>query len=214
MNDPHQAESRTQRKKAEMQRHLVEVAARLLATRGIDGLTAEAVAQEADVALQTVYNRVGGKPALIAAVTELAVAENRKHMDEAYAQPGDPMARLERAAYAYAEFALHNPHLFLLLNSPPDDVATQKMVELKDIQNGKAIQAYQEGIQQGSLRGDLPPEDAVTVLWAMINGVLMLALRPGAHQLPADRRGQIFAVVASFLRQGMAPSSAINRPGI
>lgn len=197
-------ESRTQRKKNEMRRHIVEVAAQLLASHGIDGLTAEAVAQEADVALQTVYNRVGGKPALIAAVTEMAVAENRRYMDDAYAQEGEPMARLERAANAYAEFAFKNPHLFLLLNSPPDDEATQQMVELKDIQNGKAIQAYREGVQLGMLRSDLPPDEAITVLWAMINGVLMLALRPGAHRLPDEKRASVLAVVASILRQGLA----------
>lgn len=195
-----------------MRRHIVDVAARLLASHGIERLTADAVAHEADVALQTVYNRVGGKPALVAAVTELAVAENRKYMDEAYAQPGEPMARLERAAHAYAEFAFQNPHLFWLLASPPDDEATVEMVALRDIQNGKAIQAYREGVEQGALRADLPPEDTITVLWAMINGVLMLALQPGAHQLPEAQRAQMIAVVASILRQGLA-AGLVGRSG-
>lgn len=208
MQTPPPTESRTQRRTAEMRRHIVDVAARLLASHGIEGLTADAVAQEADVALQTVYNRVGGKPALIAAVTELAVAENRKFMDDAYAQPGPPMERLDRAARAYTEFAFQNPHLFWLLASPPDDEATVQMVELHGIQNGKAVVAYREGMQQGSLRADLPPEDAVTVLWAMINGVLMLALRPGAHQLPEAQRAQMVEVAAGILRQGMAAGAA------
>ena len=166
------------------------------------------MAQAADVALQTVYNRVGGKPALIAAVTELAVAENRKHMDDAYAQPGEPMVRLERAAHAYAAFAFQHPHLFWLLASPPDDEATAEMVALRDIQNGKAIQAYREGVAQGSLRSDLPAEEVITVLWAMINGVLALALRPGVHQLPESQRAEMLVVVAGILRQGLAANRA------
>lgn len=208
MQTPPPTESRTQRRTAEMRRHIVDVAARLLASQGIERLTADAVAQEADVALQTVYNRVGGKPALIAAVTELAVAENHRYIDEAYAQPGLPMERLDRAARAYAEFAFQHPHLFWLLASPPDDEATLRMVELHGIQNGKAIEAYREGIAQGSLRADLSPEDAVTVLWAMINGVLMLALRPGAHQLPEAQRAQMVEVAAGILHRGLAAGTA------
>lgn len=203
-------ESRTQRKMAEMRRHIIEIAARLLASHGIEGLTAEAVAREADIALQTVYNRVGGKPALLNAVTELAIAENRKYMDAAYAQEGEPIARLERAANAYAEFAFNNPHLFLLLNAPPDDEATQQMIALKDIQNGKAIQAYREGVERGEFRRDLPPEEVITVLWAMINGVLMLAIQPGAHRLPPEGRGSILAVTASILRQGLLKMAVSN----
>ena len=203
-------ESRTERKKAEMRRNIVEVAAQLLARHGIEGLSAEAVAKEADVALQTVYNRVGGKPALLKAVTELAIAENRRYMDVAYAQEGEPMARLERAANAYADFAFSHPHLFLLLNAPPDDEATQQLVALKDIQNGKAIQAYREGVERGELRSDLPPEEAITVLWAMINGVLTLALQPGAHRLPEDGREGILRVTTSILKQGLVRMATSN----
>ena len=196
--------SRTQRRTRDMRERIVQTAATLLAEKGLDALTADAVAQAADIALQTVYNRVGGRSALLSEVTALAIAENRKHMDVAYAEHGTPQERLERAAYAYAAFALESPHLFRLLVSPPDDTPTYRQFQEQiTSQNAKAVKAYREGVADGSLRADLEPEDAITALWAMFNGVLMVTVRRGDGQLSGAEQARLLSVVINILRTGL-----------
>jgi AcrR family transcriptional regulator len=194
-----------QRRVEERRLHIIGAAAQLLADKGLDALTAEAVAAKADVAMQTVYNRVGGRQALLAEITELAIKENQRHVDVAYASDGTPAQRLERAALAYAAFALESPHLFLLLASPPDEeVAAAKLKGQVQTQNAKAIQAYQEGMTAGLFRTDLLAEDAIFVLWAMLNGLLTTAVREGPLQPSEAQRARLLMAVTSILRQGIA----------
>lgn len=54
--------------------HVVEAAARLFLAQGYGGTTVAAIAKEAGVAVQTVYNAVGGKAALLTKVFEARVS--------------------------------------------------------------------------------------------------------------------------------------------
>ena len=60
--------TRTQRRSAALREQIVDAAEAILAQHGSQGLTMEAVSSQADVAVQTVYNRVGGRSALLVAV--------------------------------------------------------------------------------------------------------------------------------------------------
>jgi AcrR family transcriptional regulator len=59
---------------AETRVHIVATAGRLFDANGYVGTTIESVAAEAGVALQTVYNSVGNKAALLSAVLDAAAA--------------------------------------------------------------------------------------------------------------------------------------------
>lgn len=82
--------TRATRRAAATRAAIVEAAEELLAEGGPSALTLEAVAERADVAMQTVYNRVGGRSAVLIAVAERALEDNRQYMDAAYATPGTP----------------------------------------------------------------------------------------------------------------------------
>ncbi len=76
---------------------IISAAEALLAEGGERAVTIESVAARADVAVQTIYNRVGGRSALLIAVAERALERNREYMDAAYAAPGTPLERLRNA---------------------------------------------------------------------------------------------------------------------
>lgn len=167
-------ESRTARRSLAIRSSIVTAASNLIAERGAVGLTIDAVAERADVAIQTIYNRVGGRTDLLAAVTESAIEADRRYMDDAYIPGGTPVERIERAARAYASFAAENPVQFRMLADPPDDAGVrQKIADLVGEQNSKLASAIADGIADGSVRPDLPAEQAATVLWSMMNGVLL-----------------------------------------
>ena len=80
--------TRTARRAAATYRAIVDAAENVVLESGADALTLEAVADRADVAVQTIYNRVGGRSAVLIAVAERALEQNRQYMDAAYAAPG------------------------------------------------------------------------------------------------------------------------------
>jgi AcrR family transcriptional regulator len=201
--------TRTQRRTAEMRRHLIDIAAAIVAEHGAAALTTDEVARRADVSVQTVYNRVGGQPALLIAITELALEENRGFMDAAYAEHGTPVERIERAGMAYANFALQRPHAFRVLLNPPDEPeAMNRVASLIREQNGKLAKALREAQQAGDGRTDLDPDGTATVLWAMMNGVLNLATRTDALRLEGREMAAVIEATMAILRSGLIYPSA------
>lgn len=197
--------TRTQRRTEGMRRSIIEIASQILAEGGIAALSAEEVARRADIAPQTVYNRVGGKGALLAAASEAAMLENRRHMDAAYATSGSPLERIRRVGAAYHRFALEQPIQFLLLASPPDDLETAKpLVALVAEQNAKLEQALREGIACGEVRPDIDPTAMSIALWGMFNGVLTLGVRNDGFKLSEAAWEKVLASATLVLLTGLA----------
>ncbi len=184
--DP-ETQTRTQRRAAETRRSVVEAAQAILASEGPAGFTIEAVAERADVAVQTIYNRVGGRTALLNAVAEIAQEENRVYMDAAYAADGTPRELLELVAAAYVSFARERPHEFRLLAEPPDDPTTlQSIGSLIGNQNAKLAALLRDAIADGTGRPEIDPDRAATSLWAMMNGLLALSWRADNQRLDPE----------------------------
>lgn len=185
---------------------IVAAASALLAERGPSGITVHAVAEQAGVAVQTIYNQFGSRSGLLAVVAERAFSANRRYMDPAYAAPGTPLHRIGAAADAYTEFALAHPREFRLLVEPPDHPAVVGAIEsLVSEQNGKLATAIADGVADGSLSPGLDPTATATVLWAAINGVLLLAAKE-----PARSADEVRGLVAEFKRlcvPGLTPGS-------
>jgi len=174
--------TRTARRAAANREAIIDAAEELLVDSGLSAVTVEAIAERADVAIQTVYNRVGRRPEVLVAVAERAVEENRRYMDAAFASAGTPLDRIVAAARAYMKFAHDRPQQFRLLVSPPDEpVALERIADKIDEQVGKLADVLTAGVADGSFASSLKPDVAATALWAMMDGILALGWR-------ADRR--------------------------
>ncbi|QLL05356.1 TetR/AcrR family transcriptional regulator [Mycobacterium vicinigordonae] len=191
--------SRTQQRAAANRRAVLDAAREIIATQGVDALTLEAVAERADVVVQTIYNRVGGRSAVLTAVAEQALEESRAYMDPAYDADGGAEDRILLAAAAYARFARERPHEFRILVEPPNEPdAVKRIAELTRVQNARLADVIREGIQVGVLRPDLDPDDIATALWAALNGLLALAWRPGGlHASPETIDRLLTAYIAT-----------------
>jgi len=202
------APSRTARRAAARRQSILEAAEALLTEGGPTALTLDAVAERADVAVQTIYNRIGGRPALLIAVAERALEENREYMDAAYAAPGGPQERILRAAAAYARFAAERPYQFRLLADPPDEPeALERVADLVEEQNAKLTAALREGIAEGSINPALDPELTATALWAMMNGLLGLAWRADRLRADATRLSALLQTAITAVTGGLNTST-------
>ena len=196
--------TRTARRAAATQRAIVDAAEDVVLERGADALTLEEVADRADVAVQTIYNRIGGRSAVLIAVAERALEQNRQYMDAAYAAPGPPVDRIRRAAEAYTRFAVERPDQFRLLASPPNEPdAFARVAGLVEEQNTKLAGALADGIADGSINPNLDPVLAATALWAAMNGILALSWRPDRQS--RDDRGldELIATWIAITTQGL-----------
>ncbi|WP_421380918.1 TetR/AcrR family transcriptional regulator (plasmid) [Paraburkholderia sp. DD10] len=197
-------ESRTQRRTAVTRLTILQAAEALLTEGGLAAVTPEAVASRADVAVQTLYNRVGGRSALLIAVAERALEENRHYMDAAYASDGDVEKKLRCVAAAYARFARERPYQFRILVEPPDEPeALTRIAALIRQQNAKLAALISRGIDEGWVRADIQPERASTALWAMMNGVISLMWRPDNLRLDVDHINDLLDTAISLTTDGI-----------
>ncbi|WP_426399000.1 TetR/AcrR family transcriptional regulator [Ralstonia sp. R-29] len=197
-------ETRTQRKANATRLSILEAAETLLAEGGRDAVTLEAVATRADVAVQTLYNRVGGLSALLIAVAERALEENRQYMDAAYASPGGVEDRLYAVAAAYTNFARERPHQFRIMVEPPDEPeALTRIANLIREQNAKLSALIRRGIDEAVIDSGFDPELTSTALWTMMNGVLSLLWRTDSLRVDAAQIDAIFGTVTKILTDGL-----------
>jgi AcrR family transcriptional regulator len=196
--------TRTTRRAAATRAAVVDAAEELLAAGGPEAVTLEGIAERADVAVQTVYNRVGGRAAVLIAVAERALEDNRTYMDDAYAAPGTPVERIRAASTAYVRFAAERPHQFRLLAEPPEEpAALERVAALVDEQNAKLAAALADGVADGSLAADLDPVTTATALWAAMNGVLGLSWRADRLRADASHLTELVAAVERVVFRGL-----------
>ncbi len=182
---------RTQRKAAATRKTIIDTAKKLIIEGGLTALTLEAVAERADIAVQTIYNRVGGRPALLIAVAELALEEHNKYMQDALSADAPARQKMRLIADSYTRFAFERPNEFRLLLDPVGEPeALQRISELIREQNAKTAAVIRAGVADGTMRSDLDPEMVALAAWAMMNGILSLAFRDDqtnyyAKQVPA-----------------------------
>jgi AcrR family transcriptional regulator len=196
--------NRFERKNRATVADIVRAAGELMAEGGVPAVTLEAISRRADVAIQTIYNRVGGRPAVLMTVAEHAFAANRSYLDAAYASPGSPVDRIRAVAAAYTRFALEQPHEYRLLAFPgPDAPALERLDALIREQNERLASLLREAVDQGIGRADLDPDLAATVLWRMWDGVLGLMFQPTGLRPDADDLPKILQILETIAELGL-----------
>jgi AcrR family transcriptional regulator len=200
------ASSRTARRAAATRRSIIDAGEALLAEGGPDALTLEAISERADVAVQTIYNRVGNRAAVLISIAERAFEEQSEYIDAAIDSVGTLEQRIGLTVTAYARFAAERPHQFRLLADPPDEPdALERVAELVAEKHAKVAAVIRGGIADGRINSDIDPDLTAIALWAMLNGVLSLAWRADRLRVDGQQLDALLAAVAAILRAGLAP---------
>jgi AcrR family transcriptional regulator len=179
--------TRAQRKSQATTDFILDAAQRLLAEKGAPGVTLEAISESADVAIQTIYNRVGGKDAILRAVASRAFVSKRDYLADAFAHDGTALERIRRVSAAYVRFAQECPHEFALLAWPPAGVGAEGSdydTFAGHINSLSRLIAM--GIEEGAFDPALNPELTAVALWRLFDGVLSLGIR--SDPLPSSAR--------------------------
>lgn len=187
---------------------LIEAAAQLLATEGLDALSIRKVATAVGASTMAVYTHFGAKDELVAAVVEEAFA--RLHAElRSVPVTDDPLTDLVGQAVAYRRNALGNAHLYrvmfdlnpLALTDPADHPDTDRGTVGLD-----AFDALVDGVarcvEAGLVRGE--PAHLARQVWATAHGAVSLEL--------AGFLGPPATAEATFLAATAATFGGLPRP--
>jgi AcrR family transcriptional regulator len=156
-------------------RAIVDAATRLFVERGYIATTMAAIAEEAGVALDTVYAAVGPKPVLFRLLIERAIAgadepvpaEEREYVQ---AMRAEPDARRKLAIYAAALRRIHGrlAPLFRVLQAAAsaDSELAALWTEIGERRARNMRLLAEELIATGQARAEVSLDEAADVIWA------------------------------------------------
>ena len=198
---------------ARTRERILEAAHRVFIARGYAGATIPRIAAEAGVAVETIYRAASGKPGLLAAVVERALAGGRVNAELPVEQrPGirrvieekDPARKLH--LYAATQPGVYGRAGGVL--QVLDEAATS-IPELARFREGYAKRRL-EGMrqlamqlaEQGSLRGDLSTQRAADILVTVCSRANYDSLVIGRGWSPADYQDWVAdTLVRTLLRR-------------
>lgn len=177
--------TRTERRKASTASAILEAAERLFLGQGYLATTVEALAEEADVAIGTVYGHFGSKEGVYAGLVDRALELDARYSDEGWESGSGPVERLIGLSGGYLRFALEHPKYYRVFRFPPPDApeggavdaALARVAERVRDETTRMASALLEAIAAGIVR-PVNPRTAATFLWTAWDGVI------AAHVLP------------------------------
>jgi AcrR family transcriptional regulator/DNA/RNA-binding domain of Phe-tRNA-synthetase-like protein len=199
-----QAPSRSERRKARTTAAILDAAERHFLERGFQAAKVDEIADEADVAVGSVYNHFANKEGLYAALLERALDLFDAYMEEEPEADGPALEQLLDTAGRVARFGRERPGHMRLLVLPqprqPDPSLSEVMERLR------RSMAHRERrtaalIEAAVRRGDARPLDsrrAAAFLWSAWMGALTLG-HHAERAAPGDDR-ELRAVLEAGLR--------------
>jgi AcrR family transcriptional regulator len=189
---------------------ILDAAERLFLRQGFQATTVERLAEEADVAIGSLYAHFGGKEGVYAALIDRALELDARYSDAGWASGTDPLGRLVGLAEGYLRFAREHPGHFRLFRFPPDGVpghgpaaaAAARVAVRVESEIVRMAGALREAIATGVVR-PLDPERAAVVLWTAWDGVIAAQVLPGGMGLSDEEFDAVLELAREILTRGL-----------
>jgi AcrR family transcriptional regulator len=170
-------------------REILEAAHRLFVERGYVATSVPAIAAEAGVAVQTIYNTVGSKREVLGGVIELAVrgpdypAPPAQGVGRRLREAEDPARIVELLVDWLAEAHARSAAIYLAIREAAavDADAAELEQALADERFSGYREAARELARRGALRPGLAPDHAAATIWTLGH--------PDAYRYLCRRRG-------------------------
>jgi AcrR family transcriptional regulator len=161
----------------------------ILSREGLQALSLRAVAQRAGVSHAAPYAHYADKQALIAAISTAGyrrLYDTLRVIGERY--QGDPPRHLVEGAWAYVQFALHDPAHFKITFSSAIEKEQEypAFVEMSQQSFGMVVRIVESCQAAGILRPGPPDLMAVSV-WGLVHGFVSLLLEQQISHTIRDR---------------------------
>ncbi len=204
--------SRREREKAQRREDILQAAREVFFERGIHHATVDEVAEQAEVSKGTVYLYFDTKETILAhlLLEGLELLVNDLELAFAPAESLSALERIRRLAAAYLKFFQTYPAYFHLISafdrgrfqaaiSPElyNQVLTRSLRGLRWL-----VRAVEQGRAEGTLRVS-DARHAASLIWAGLNGVLVLLDHPLRREIVASDLESLYAGMFETLIRGL-----------
>jgi AcrR family transcriptional regulator len=201
---------RREQERARRRQDILAAARVVFAQDGFRRATVDAIAQRAEVGKGTVYLYFASKEAVLAELVLQALADLAARLQIAsdHCSVLHPDHKLRAMAEAYLAFGQQAPDYFWLLNAFDrgdfqDGVSAERREQIL-IESNRTLDLVSQAIADGMALGLFAqgdPHQAAGVLWAALNGALVLAAHPiRRDMMHADASTLYFATFDLCLR--------------
>ncbi|WP_375483415.1 TetR/AcrR family transcriptional regulator [uncultured Jatrophihabitans sp.] len=183
----------------DLDRRLIDEAARMFAEVGPSGLSLRKLATNVGTSTMSVYTRFGGKPGLLAAMHREGFRRLGQQLTHAGENEGGDNLLLE-IGLAYRQAALDSPHLYGLMFGPlPKDIAFDPADDPAAAATyAPLVQGVRVAVDNRDLVGD--PERIALHLWVVAHGMVSLELS-GQLPVPPDEAKDAYVQALWFAAQ-------------
>ncbi len=209
MSGTHKVDRRA-RQRERTRTAILEAGERLFLTQGFQATTVERLADEADVAIGSLYGHFGGKEGVYAALIDRALELDARYSDAGWDSGSDALSRLFGLAGGYLRFAREHPGYFRLFRFPPDGIpadgptaaATARVAEHVRSEVDRIAGALREATA-GGVALPVDPERAAVLLWTAWDGVIAAHLQPGGMGLSDEELDGVLDLARGLLASGL-----------
>jgi TetR/AcrR family transcriptional regulator len=204
--------SRRQKEKEDRKERILAAAREVFFEVGIRRATMDTIAARAEVAKGTIYLYFETKETILAHLLLEGLDTLSDYLAAAY-DPGAEWsgeARLRRLAAAYYEFYQHEPDYFRLMmafdRGQFQESVSVELYEMIVLRSLRGLRWVVDSTQQGIDAGEFEADDArqlTSMLWAALNGVLVLASHPLRRELVEQEVEKLYGGVLETMLKGM-----------
>jgi AcrR family transcriptional regulator len=212
--------SRSERRRARTASAIRDAGERLFIGRGYSATTMEDLAEEADVAVGSIYAHFGSKEGVYSALIERALELDKQYCDEGFHAGSSPAERLFGLAEGYLRFAREHPGYFQLFRFPPPDRPGAELTPAASARVARRIREETErmageirlAIDEG-LGRPVDAESTARFLWAAWDGVICSHVGPSNLGLTDTQFEAVLNKAREFFALGLlAPPHPDSEP--
>jgi AcrR family transcriptional regulator len=171
-----------EKEKEQRRNYIIDAARNLLADKDIDEVSMDEIARQVGLGKSTLYLYFKNKESLYFAVVLRGIRIWSKMVKEEVNKANNGLEMLISYGNANREFSIQYPDYFRMLYSPTSlkkQLNTDKMDSSEEFQEVKelfkeimsiGIESIKKGVDQGEIRSDVDPVEAVVLLSVIYNG--------------------------------------------
>jgi len=203
---------RREREKAQRRDDILRAAKEIFFTRGFHTATVDDVAVAAEVSKGTVYLYFDTKETILAHLLLEGLNALIADLQAAFAEGEalDAGTRLRRIAAAYLEFFQTSPDYYRLIMAfdrgqfqAAIDPGVYQTVLARSLRGLEWVERAVRQAQTEGLIGAVDPREAASVLWAGLNGVLVLLSHPLRAEIVATDLEALYGTMTEVLINGL-----------
>jgi AcrR family transcriptional regulator len=216
---------RKEREKEERRNMIIDAAERVIFSNRIDTSTMDQIAEEAELSKGTLYLYFKSKTDLYLAIQDRGMSILADKLARVLGEKRKGIDLLKRFGEVYFDYANQFPNYFnaeMFCRSHEfmeETTASELFQSTRDKRIeivSYIIRGIQIGLQDGSIRKDVQPEELSLMLYASMNGMIqayMLRKQVEKHDLFPEVRVSIDHIVQDFIRiqmDGLKPENVTN----